>query len=75
MKYLSQLVEGEMGEIIAIEEGEATIKLMEMGCVPKEKIKLIKKEPFGGPLAIEVAGYVLSMRRTEAALIRILPLS
>jgi len=38
-----------------------------MGCLPGEKIKLTKIAPLGDPIAIEVSGYELSMRKQEAA--------
>ena len=37
-------------------------KFIEMGCLPGEKIKLCNIAPFGDPIAIEVSGYVLSLR-------------
>ena len=40
-----------------------------MGCLPGEKIKLCNIAPFGDPIAIEVSGYVLSLRKQEAATI------
>ena len=38
-----------------------------MGCIPGEKVKLANIAPFGDPIAIEVAGYLLSMRKHEAS--------
>ena len=38
-----------------------------MGCIPGEKIKLVTIAPFGDPIAIEVSGYLLSMRKEEAS--------
>jgi ferrous iron transport protein A len=42
------------------------VKLMEMGCVPGEKVSITKIAPLGDPISISVAGYNLSLRRTEA---------
>ncbi|HEX5551910.1 MAG TPA: FeoA family protein [Chitinophagaceae bacterium] len=42
------------------------VKLMEMGCVPGETVSITKIAPLGDPISIAVAGYNLSLRRTEA---------
>jgi ferrous iron transport protein A len=39
---------------------------MEMGCVPGELVKVEKIAPLGDPISILVAGYNLSLRKTEA---------
>jgi len=46
-------------------------QLARMGLVTGERIRLIRKLPWGGPLECEIIGYRLSLRRTEAALVRI----
>ncbi len=42
------------------------LKLMEMGCVPGEEVCIVKVAPLGDPISISIAGYNLSLRRTEA---------
>lgn len=69
MNTAATLKVGQSAKIAYLEEGEARMKLMELGCIPEGVIKLLTKAPLGGPLAFEVAGYVLSMRRDEARLI------
>lgn len=69
MMNATQLKPGQSARIAYILEGEARLKLMELGCIPDSEIKLLTKAPLGGPIAFEVAGYVLSMRRSEAELI------
>jgi ferrous iron transport protein A len=68
---LDQLGLGESAVIESFTDKETSLKLMEMGCVPGEKIKLDKTAPLGDPIAFHVAGYILSMRRSEAATVRI----
>ena len=46
-------------------------KLIDMGLFPGKEIRLLFKAPFGDPIAIDVQGYTLSLRREEAALISI----
>ncbi len=66
MKRLSELASGQKAEIMSFEKDEIFIKLMEMGCVPGEIIKVEQKAPLGDPISISVAGYHLSLRISEA---------
>ena len=52
MKRLSELAIGQKAEIISFEKDEIFIKLMEMGCVPGEIIKVEQKAPLGDPISI-----------------------
>lgn len=45
------------------------LKLMEMGCVPGETVTVVKIAPLGDPISIAVAGYTLSLRKSEAQFI------
>ena len=45
------------------------LKLMEMGCVPGETVKIEQVAPLGDPISISVAGYNLSLRISEASAI------
>ncbi|MBY0348723.1 MAG: ferrous iron transport protein A [Hydrotalea flava] len=71
MKPLSQLKIGDKGTITTFKNDELFIKLMEMGCVPGEMIKVEQIAPLGDPISISVAGYSLSLRLNEAAAIMI----
>lgn len=42
------------------------LRLMEMGLVPGAPVRVRKAAPFGGPLELEVRGYLLSIRREQA---------
>ncbi len=63
---LSNLGAGKKATIISFESDDIHIKLMEMGCVPGEQVKVEKIAPLGDPISILVAGYNLSLRKTEA---------
>lgn len=52
--------------IKSFSETELYVKLLEMGCIPEEEISVELTAPFGDPLAINVAGYQLSLRKSEA---------
>jgi ferrous iron transport protein A len=63
---LSDLKPGERGIIKEFKDNDIFLKLMEMGCVPGEKIVMENKAPLGDPLSVNVAGYHLSLRLDEA---------
>lgn len=63
---LSELPAGTRAVIREHEETEFSITLMEMGCVPGEPVWVEMVAPLGDPLAINIAGYYLSIRRKEA---------
>ncbi|MFI5156295.1 MAG: ferrous iron transport protein A [Chitinophagales bacterium] len=66
MKRLSELSAGTKARILSYDKNDHFIKLMEMGCVPGEIIRVEKIAPLGDPISIAVAGYSLSLRLDEA---------
>ena len=66
MKRLSEVSTGETVIIHSFENDDIFIKLMEMGCIPGETIKVEQRAPLGDPISITVAGYNLSLRINEA---------
>jgi ferrous iron transport protein A len=66
MIKLRDLKQGESAIIHSIENSDLFLKLLEMGCVPGEAIRVEKIAPFGDPISIQVAGYTLSLRLSEA---------
>ncbi len=63
---LSELKPGQEGIIKEFNSNEIFLKLMEMGCVPGERILLEQVAPLGDPISVNVAGYHLSLRINEA---------
>jgi ferrous iron transport protein A len=68
---LASLIPGEKAIIEAFTDAELSLKLLEMGCTPGEEVELDKIAPLGDPIAINISGYVLSLRKAEAATVRI----
>lgn len=66
MKRLSEIGAGTVVRILSFENNDLFLKLMEMGCVPGELIKVEQIAPLGDPISITVAGYNLSLRLNEA---------
>ena len=64
---LSDLKRGEEAKIKQVEQSDITEKLLEMGCLPGERIRVEHIAPLGGPIAISVVGYKFSLRKSDAA--------
>lgn len=65
---LSNLKPGEQGQIIRLESSIGPIRrrLMDMGVIPGELVKVEKVAPMGDPIEVTVKGYKLSLRKGEA---------
>ncbi|MES2704700.1 MAG: FeoA family protein [Bacteroidota bacterium] len=63
---LSQVPKGTRAIIQSHEESEFQLTLMEMGCIPGEPVWVEMIAPMGDPLAIQIAGYYLSIRKKDA---------
>ncbi len=63
---LSQLTAGTKAVIKSHEESGFQLTLMEMGCIPGEPVWVQMIAPMGDPLAIQIAGYYLSLRKKDA---------
>ncbi len=65
-KKLSEVKLGATVIISSFENDDIFLKLMEMGCIPGEKVTVDQIAPFKDPISILVAGYRLSLRLNEA---------
>jgi len=63
---LSQLPAGRRAVIKEHEQSDFQLTLMEMGCVPGEPVWIEMIAPLGDPMAIQIAGYYLSIRKQDA---------
>lgn len=70
-RFLDELKVGERGIIESISDEWAAIKLIEMGCLPGEEVLVKLAAPFRDPIAIEVCGNLISLRKSEAKCIKI----
>lgn len=67
MTTLAQLSVGSSAKVARIEGmDEIACRLMEMGLTPGVELRLIGVAPLGDPLELELRGYRLSVRKTEA---------
>ena len=63
---LSEVSAGKTVIVKSVLKDEIFLKLMEMGCVPGETIRVDQIAPLGDPISIRIAGYHLSLRINEA---------
>jgi ferrous iron transport protein A len=66
LRRLSEIPVGQTVQIKSFENNDIFLKLMEMGCVPGEHVRVDQIAPLGDPIAISVSGYSLSLRLNEA---------
>jgi len=76
LSLLAEIPVGARGRVIAIDgDDELSLRLMEMGLTPGIEVAVIGTAPLGDPLELELRGYHLSVRRSEAARVRVEVLS
>lgn len=68
---LSELKRGEKAIIDSFSDDELSLKLFEMGCIPGEQVEMLRIAPMGDPVAVSIAGYVLSLRKDEAITVNV----
>ena len=70
--FLYELQPGESGIVTHVDgSGELTFRLLEMGIIRGTKITVDRLAPLGDPMVIAVQGFILSLRKTEAAMISV----
>ena len=63
---LTELKPGQWATISQFTSSDISLKLLEMGCIPGEKILVEQVAPLGDPISISISGYSLSLRLNEA---------
>ncbi|MDR2498833.1 MAG: ferrous iron transport protein B [Tannerellaceae bacterium] len=73
---LSELNTGEKGVIVKVTgRGVFRKRIMEMGFIGGEEVLSVRNAPLNDPVHYQVMGYNVSLRRSEAELIEVLPFS
>ncbi len=73
MKTIENLKVGESAEVSAV-RGEGTSlrrRLLDMGITPNTKVTMVRSAPLGDPIELNVRGYSLTIRRSDAALVEV----
>lgn len=53
-------------------DGPLRCRLLDMGLIPRTKVTLRKRAPFGDPIEIRVRGYELTLREEDARRIEVI---
>jgi len=62
---------GNIFHVRSVKQSAISAKLIEMGLYVGQEVEILFSAPFGDPIAVNVGGYVLSLRLNEAALIEV----
>ena len=73
MKTLDMLKPGENAVITGINGQNTSFRrrLLDMGLTLNTKVSLVREAPFGDPIELEVRGYSLTIRKSDAQLIEV----
>ena len=72
LSVLADLPVGARGRISSIVgSDELSVRLLEMGLTPGVEVTIVGTAPLGDPLELELRGYRLSVRRSEAARVQL----
>ncbi len=74
---LGSLAVGQSGRIVGYESGGRAYrgKLLSMGLTPGTQLTVTRQAPMGDPVDVEVRGYHLSLRKGEAAALKVEPIT
>ncbi len=76
MATLDQLKVGQLGRVEEVLGEDALVqRLMEMGLLEGAEIEVLGFAPLGDPMEVRLSDYRLSLRRNEAARVRVTPLA
>ncbi|GIM46191.1 iron transporter FeoA [Collibacillus ludicampi] len=69
---LSECRIGEKARVTALLLGESRRKrIMDLGLMPGTEVQVVRKAPLGDPIVVQVRGYQVSFRMSEARYIEI----
>ncbi len=73
MNTINDLTPGMQAKIVGYRQGSASYraKLLALGMTRGTVIKVINQAPLGDPVEIELRGFHLSLRKTEASVVEV----
>lgn len=66
MTTLDQIVKNQLAKIVAVDTDELPLKLIEMGCLPGNKVQLKQLAPLKDPMYLVIDGCHLAIRKETA---------
>jgi ferrous iron transport protein A len=72
MKFLSDLLPGDRGVVVRV-EGDPGLKakVLALGLVPGTELRIERRAPLNDPISVRVRGFELSLRRSEAEIVKV----
>lgn len=72
MKKLYELNINQIAKISSLNTtNESTLRLSEMGFVSDSIVRMIKKNPFSGPIELKLNDYYIAIRKEDALMIEV----
>ncbi|HDQ25619.1 MAG TPA: ferrous iron transport protein A [bacterium] len=69
---LAELQRGDKAVVTSVDSsGETGMRLIDMGLVAGAHLKFLRKAPLGDPIEIQIRGFLLALRKEEAARISV----
>ncbi|HLV24799.1 MAG TPA: FeoA family protein [Gemmatimonadales bacterium] len=73
-RSLTDLAPAESGRIVALEGAASEIqRLRDMGLTRGARVEVVRVAPLGDPMELRVRGFILTLRKHEAAGVRVEP--
>ena len=66
-KSLESIPNGSTVYVKRVKASALRVKLLEMRLSEGKELRVLFRAPFGDPIAVDIGGYVLSLRRDEAS--------
>lgn len=66
-RRLSELSKGAKARILAFDAADVEMALINLGVIPGAKCHLTNVSPFGGPIAFDINGTKVAMRKQDAS--------
>ena len=62
----------DIARIESLDNSNASVtRLSELGIIPGSLVRVIKKNPFGGPIQLKLNNYYIAIRKEDALLIQV----
>tara|TARA_B100000686_G_C15962754_1_gene558921 strand:+ start:188 stop:415 length:228 start_codon:yes stop_codon:yes gene_type:complete len=72
MSNLYNININDIARIESLDNSNASVtRLSELGIIPGSLVRVIKKNPFGGPIQLKLNNYYIAIRKEDALLIQV----
>lgn len=74
MSTLDNIKEGQTVEVVKVHGEGSSLRrrLLDMGITPNTKLTFVRSAPLGDPIELNVRGYSLTIRKSDATLVEVM---